>query len=271
MVGHERLTPLIMRVLAPNPSMMTLSGTNSYLVGKGQVVVVDPGPDMPEHVEAIVEAVRPLGTLTYSLVTHHHGDHLPAAARLRERLGARIAGHRDLPGVDRALAHDERVMAGRLSLRALATAGHTADHMCYLLEDEQVLFTGDLIAGSGTVIVGDVPGDLVDYMQSLQLVATLGASRLMPGHGPVVEDPSAKIREYLDHRTMRERQVVAALSERPCTVDALVGQLYADTPTALHRMAARNVRAQLWKLEHEGRATADGGTWQLTTGGTQTS
>src|SRR5919206_4381417 len=124
----ERLSTLIARLLAPNPSPMTLTGTNTYLVGRTEIAVVDPGPDLPEHVDAIVEALAELGRPAISLVTHHHGDHLPAAMRLRDRLGTPIGGHPDLPGVDRPLAHDEVVGLTEAHLRVLHTPGHTPDH-----------------------------------------------------------------------------------------------------------------------------------------------
>ncbi len=263
MVADEPVLPTVRRVLAPNPSPMTLTGTNSYLVGLGEVVVVDPGPDLPEHVDRIVAVAAALGRLAYSVVTHHHADHLPAAMRLRVRLGAPIVGHPELPGVDRPCGDGEIVSTSGARLRALATRGHTADHMCYLLEDERALFTGDLIAGEGTVVVGDGRGDLADYMASLRRVADLAPRILLPGHGPVVGDAAGKIREYLEHRERRERQVLAVLDEGPTTVAALVRQLYADTPSGLHPMAARNVRAHLFKLERDGRVSVDGERWRL--------
>ena len=266
MVDAERISELVARILAPNPSMMTLSGTNSYLVGHRELIVIDPGPDIPEHVDAIVDAAASRGRLAFSLVTHHHGDHLPAALRLRDRVGAPIAGHPDLPRVDRPLHHEETISLEEAHLRALHTPGHTSDHTCFFLEEESALFTGDLIAGSGTVIVGDGPGDLTHYMDSLQLVAKLEARLHLPGHGPTVHDPAAKIREYIDHRQMREDQIVSALREGEQTVGWLVARLYADVSRELHAMAARNVRSHLDKLEHEGRVASAGDTWRLLAG-----
>ena len=259
----DQITPDVARVLAPNPSMMTLDGTNTYLIGRGELAVVDPGPDLPEHVEAIVAALAERGRLRFACVTHHHDDHLPAARRLRERLGVPIVGHRLLPGVDRPLDHEEVLELGDARLRALVAPGHTADHLCYFLEGDGSLFTGDLIAGSGTVIVGEQPGDLVDYLASLRLVDTVGAVRILPGHGPVVDRPRDKIREYLDHRQGREDQMLAALRSAPRSVGALVEDLYADVRPELHGMAARNVRAQLYKLEHEGRVAVRDEVWHL--------
>jgi len=262
-VGGEWLSDRVTRIVAPNPSPVTLSGTNSYVVGEDSVVVVDPGPDLAEHVEALVAAIAARGRLVLSLVTHRHSDHLPAAVRLRERLGAPIVGHRDLPQVDQALEHGELITVGAIPRRALATPGHTPEHVCYFLEQEQALFTGDLILGAGSVVVGDGRGDLAVYMDSLRLVGRLGARRIFPGHGPVVEDPAEKVREYVEHRDLRERQILAALEAGAQTVRAIVERLYVEVPAALHNSAARNVRAHLYKLEREGRVVAAGDLWRL--------
>jgi len=267
MVAGERLSATVTRVLAPNPSLMTLSGTNTYLVGEDELVVIDPGPDLPKHLEAIVAAAARLGRVALSCVTHHHADHLPAAVKLRERLGVPIAGHRDLPHVDRPLGDEQLVELTGAQLRAIATPGHTVDHLCYLLESERALFTGDLIAGSGTVIVGDGRGELAQYIASLRRVAELLPRVILPGHGPVVEDAAAKIGEYLEHRLGREGQIVGLLERGPRTVREIVGELYAEVPSGLHEMAARNVRAHLWKLEDERRAQATGDRWYLVGGG----
>lgn len=260
MVGAEQLSPLVARILAPNPGMMTLTGTNTYLVGRETLAVIDPGPDLPEHLDRIVEAVRARGSLAVSLVTHRHDDHLPAALRLRERLGVPIAGHPELPDVDRPLVDDARTELPGATLVAVHTPGHTADHVCYLLDEERALFSGDLIAGTGTVMVGDGRGDLALYLRSLDRVEGAGAQTIYPGHGPVADDPTAKVREYRDHRLGRERQVLDTLAAGPRTIDEIVARLYADVSPALHPMAARNVRSHLWKLEAEGQVASDGET-----------
>jgi glyoxylase-like metal-dependent hydrolase (beta-lactamase superfamily II) len=264
----ERLTPLVGRLLAPNPSPMTLTGTNTYLVGQAEVAVIDPGPDLPEHVDAIVAALERLGRPAISLVTHHHGDHLPAAIRLRERLGVPVGGHAELPGVDRALAHDDLIILTDARLRALHTPGHTPDHVCYLLENESALFAGDLIAGTGTVVVGSGRGELSAYLASLDLVAEVEAAVLYPGHGPFVDDPARRIAEYQEHRLGRERQVVDALRIGCTSVADIVERLYADVPRHLHAQAGRNVVAHLMKLEDEGRARMQSDGWHLISTGT---
>jgi len=259
----ERLTPSIGRLLAPNPSPMTLTGTNTYLVGQTEIAVIDPGPDLPEHVDAIVEALRLLGKPAISLVTHQHGDHLPAAIRLRERLGVPVGGHPALPDVDRRLANGEIVALADVHLRSLHTPGHTPDHTCFLLEEEQALFAGDLVAGIGTVVVGSGRGELADYFRSLDLIAQVAPMLLLPGHGPLVREPSAKIAEYLEHRLGRERQVLDALAAGATTVPAMVARIYPDVNPELRAQAGRNVTAHLMKLEDERRVVAGGDAWRL--------
>lgn len=264
---RERLSPLVSRILAPNPSPMTLTGTNTYLIGTTELAVVDPGPDLPEHVDAIVQALQELGKPAVALVTHHHDDHLPAAMRLRERLGMPIAGHADLPSVDRPLAHDEALALQDATLRALHTPGHTWDHVCYFLEEERAIFAGDLVAGFGSLVVGPGRGELAASLRSLALLRDLQPDVIFPGHGPVVPDAGAKLNEYIDHRAERERQVVAGLTAGAATITALVERIYVGIVPGLVGHAARNVQAHLQKLEDEGKAAQHGETWRLTAAG----
>jgi glyoxylase-like metal-dependent hydrolase (beta-lactamase superfamily II) len=233
---------------------MTGTGTNTWLVvddRAGQVAVIDPGPDDPRHLRAIVDACQPLGRVTAILVTHRHLDHLPAARPLAQHTGAPLLGHPDLPGVDRPLA-DGQVAFGRL--QALETPGHTDDSLCFWDPDQRALFTGDLVAGAGTVIVGDERGALGRYMRSLQRLRDLGPRTLYPGHGPIVEDAVAKLDEYIGHRRQREQQVLDGLRRRgAASIDDLVSSIYPDVQPALVPMAGRNVRAHLEKLADEGR------------------
>jgi glyoxylase-like metal-dependent hydrolase (beta-lactamase superfamily II) len=252
----------IERVLAPNPGPMTLTGTNTYLLSDGaEVAVVDPGPEIPSHVESVYTRATTLGRVTTVLVTHRHGDHLPAALPLCARTGAVLVGHLDLPGVHRPAADDSPVFG---ALRALATPGHTRESMCFFDPTSGVLFTGDLVAGSGTVIVDDTPGALSDYIGSLERLLTLQPRTMYPGHGPIVDDAIAKLHEYIEHRRKREQQVLARLSEHgPATIDELVAAIYPDLAPNLVRMAARNVRACLDKLAAEARVSAAGDRWTL--------
>jgi glyoxylase-like metal-dependent hydrolase (beta-lactamase superfamily II) len=255
---------VIQRVLAPNPGPMTLTGTNTYLVGDGagRLAAIDPGPDEPDHLEAILSAAAPLGELTTVLVTHRHLDHLPAALPLCNATGATLVGHPDLPGVQRPVRDGETAFG---PLRALATPGHTRESLCFWDPADGALFTGDLVAGTGTVVVDDQPGALADYVSSLERLLALEPRRIYPGHGPIVEDAVAKLREYLDHRRERLQQVVEALASRgPSTVDELVSAIYTDVPPGLAPMAARNVRANLDKLVAGDQVVAGArGQWQL--------
>jgi glyoxylase-like metal-dependent hydrolase (beta-lactamase superfamily II) len=251
-------------VLAPNPSPMTLTGTNTYLIGRDEIAVVDPGPDLPEHVDAIVENLGRLGKPAIALVTHHHDDHLPAARRLRERLGMPIAGHADLPSVDRPLAHDEVLSLAGATLRALHTPGHTWDHVCYFLEEERAIFAGDLVAGTGSLVVGPGRGELAASLHSLQILQDQDPSVIYPGHGPVVPDARAKLAEYIRHRAERERQVLDALGAGLTTIPLMVERIYVGIVPGLVGHASRNVQAHLFKLEDEGTIERRGDEWVLT-------
>jgi glyoxylase-like metal-dependent hydrolase (beta-lactamase superfamily II) len=257
---------LIQRVLAPNPGPMTLTGTNTYLVGdgSGNLAVVDPGPDEPPaHLTAILDAARPLGTITTVLVTHRHGDHLPAALPLCERTGARLVGHADLPGVQRPVGDDELCFG---PLRALVTPGHTRESLSFWDPTDGTLFTGDLVVGTGTVVVDDQPGALAQYLASLERLLALAPKTIYPGHGPLVEDGVGKLREYIGHRRQRLQQVLDALAARgEATVDELVAAIYTDLAANLIGPAGRNVRANLELLAAEGKvAPASGQRWRLT-------
>jgi len=260
------VAPMTVRVLAPNPGLMTGTGTNTYLVhgDTHDVVVVDPGPDDPRHLAAILEAARPLGRIAACLVTHRHTDHLPGAVALRAQVGSPIVGHPLLPGVDKALPDGAAFATGPGTwLVALHTPGHTDDSVCFWDSSGRGLFTGDLIAGAGTVVVDETPGGMARYMASLRRLRQLGPCTIHPGHGPLVADGQATIQQYIDHRDTRERQILALLADGPITVAMLVGRLYATIVPELAPMAARNVRAHLGKLADEGRAQAVDETWRL--------
>ncbi|MGI9146115.1 MAG: MBL fold metallo-hydrolase [Chloroflexota bacterium] len=256
---------LVQRVLAPNPGPMTLTGTNTYLVDDGSrnLAVIDPGPNEPRHLAAILEAAQSLGTITTVLVTHRHGDHLPAAFPLCERTGAELAGHAALPGVRRPLSDKDACFG---PLHALETPGHTRESLCFWNPTARALFTGDLVAGAGTVVVDDQPGALSEYITSLERVLSLRPRTIYPGHGPIVEDGVAKLREYLAHRHLRVRQVVEVLAAQgPSTVEELVAAIYTELAANLVAPAGRNVRANLDLLSTQGKVVAASATrWQLT-------
>jgi glyoxylase-like metal-dependent hydrolase (beta-lactamase superfamily II) len=254
---------VIQRVVAPNPGPMTLSGTNTYvLASDGAVAVVDPGPEIDSHLEAILDTARPLGEITTVLVTHRHSDHLPLAFPLCERTGAVLRGHARLPGVMRPLDDHEPCFG---SLVALETPGHTVDSLSYWDPTSGDLFSGDLVVGTGTVVVDDTPGALGDYIWSLSRLLALEPRTIHPGHGPLVPDGPTKLREYIAHRQQREQQVISALASLgPASVEQLVAAIYTEVAPGLRPMAARNVRACLEKLLSEGRVSQSLERWQLT-------
>ena len=254
----------VQRILAPNPSIMTGPGTNSYVVAgsSGRCVVIDPGPDNHGHLEALVRAAAPHGGIERILVTHGHADHTAGAGSLRAMTGAPVLAwsREGVPQADAFLRDGEAVPVGERTLRALHTPGHRFDHLCFLLEDAGALFAGDLVAGVGTVVIVPPEGDLADYLASLHRLLGLHALRaILPGHGPAIADGPALLREYVAHRLMREQQVLEGLRAGRATIPALVASIYADVDPALHAWAGRSVAAHLLKLEREGRVTRPAG------------
>jgi len=229
------------RLTAANPGPMTLDGTNTYVVGRDPAVVIDPGPDLPDHIEAVRKAAEARGGIGTVLLTHSHGDHSAGVGAL---------------GVEPAQPADGEVVAG---LEAIATPGHAADHLCFLDRESGACFTGDLILGHGSSIVGprETGGSLRDYMRSLERLRELDLAVLYPGHGPEIQDPKAKIDEYVEHRMMRERKLVAALERGERSRSALVDEVWDDVPHQLRGAAAVAMQAHLEKLESEGRLPDD--------------
>ncbi len=260
-----------MRILAPNPSPMTAEGTNAYVVGFGDVAVIDPGPDEAGHLAALEAAVagRPVRAI---LVTHAHVDHSRGAARLGAALGAPvmafgIVAMRPEPGLgggegmDRAFAPDARLADGDVvagdgwTLRALHTPGHTADHLCFEWVEARAVFTGDTVMGWASTMISPPDGALGAFLASLDRLEALDAAAFHPGHGARVDAPSARCRALRDHRFAREAAILAALPGAPAIPD-LVAALYADVPPALHGAAARNVLAHLLHLRGRGMVEA---------------
>ncbi len=244
----------IVRVLAPNPSVHTLEGTNTWVLGRDPSVVIDPGPDHPGH---LAEVRREAGRVAVVLVTHDHPDHSPGAVALAATEGAPVLAFRP-PSGGRPLRDGQVVEAGGVRLRALHTPGHTTDHVAFLLEGEGALFTGDAVLGRGTSVIDPPEGDLVAYLRSLRRMLDLGPRVIYPGHGPVVLDAEAKLREYLDHRALREEQLLGALAGGPRSVPELVEAIYAGYPAEARPLAERSVLAHLLKLEAEGRVAHAG-------------
>ncbi len=246
-------------VLAPNPSIMTGPGTNTYLVGDGdEFACIDPGPPSNDHLNAIEDAIRERhARIVLVLLTHSHPDHRPLARALVERTGAALRAYD--PGDDGAqpLRDDDVVEVGGASLQAIYTPGHASDHLCFFNAEAGELFTGDHILSGMTTVINPPDGDMSAYMDSLQRVLALRPRRLHPGHGSVIDDGVATIEQYVAHRLEREAQVADAVRRRgePTAPIEVVPEIYAAYPEALHRFAARSVQAHLDKLVRDGRAT----------------
>ena len=258
------LDELTVRLLADNPSPMTLDGTNTYLVGapgSGEVVIVDPGPDDAAHLAAVVDALSARdASVSAILVTHHHADHAEAARPWATRFGVEAwAATSDVAHPSTAILSDGAVVrrAG-LELEAVATPGHTRDHLAVRLPSG-VLLSGDHVLGRGTSVVAHPDGDLGAYLASLRRVLDLGPDALYPGHGPALtEDPTAVLRYYAEHRRFREGQLLDALAEGPARPGDLVARIYADVDRRLWPAAEASTRAGIGKLVDEGRLRVDG-------------
>ena len=263
-----RLSPRIARLLAPNPGPFTFKGTGVYIVGAGETVaVIDPGPDLPDHIGALKHALAGR-TVSHILVTHTHRDHSPAAAALKQWSGARTyaagphggaAGEVE-EGADRDFTPDIVVRDGEVltgdgfTLVCIATPGHTANHMCYALEEERALFCGDHVMGWSTSVVAPPDGDMAAYLASLEKLIARGDRILYPTHGSPIADPQTWLRELLAHRRMRETQVLDALEAGDA--GAIAQKLYPDIAPALRRAAAAQVQAHLDHLAARGAITA---------------
>jgi glyoxylase-like metal-dependent hydrolase (beta-lactamase superfamily II) len=243
----------VVRVLAPNPSVYTLEGTNTWVVGDGPTFVIDPGPDLPEHLDDVAAAA---GRVAAVLVTHDHPDHAPGAVAFAERVGAPLYALR-LNGA-RRLRDRQSLRAGPLEVVAIATPGHTIDHVAFWIEEAGALFTGDAVLGRGTSFIDSPEGDLAQYLRSLRRMLDLGPRTIYPGHGPVVLQAREKIREYLDHRAEREEQILAALAGGRPTIPEIVETIYVGYPRDVLELAGRSVLSHLLKLEGEGRVQHKG-------------
>jgi glyoxylase-like metal-dependent hydrolase (beta-lactamase superfamily II) len=267
----ETVAPGVRRLLAPNPSPMTYRGTNTYLVGTNDIAVIDPGPDDPAHLDAILRACAS-GRISTILVTHAHLDHSPLAAALRSATGAPVLAFSDAlggrsvvmqqlaksglmgggEGVDRSFVPDRALSDGEVvagpdwKITALHTPGHFGNHMAFALGDQ--LFSGDLVMGWASSLVSPPDGDLTDFMSSCRRLQSQRWSRFFPGHGAPVDDPAKRLNWLITHRLSRETALIAALKDGPATSARLAEQIYTDTPISLMPAATRNVLAHMIDL-----------------------
>ena len=265
-----QVSPLVARITAPNPGMMTGPGTNAYLIGGERLALIDPGPESPAHLAAMLAAVG--DRLRWILCTHTHLDHSPGARALKAATGAELFGMPAPPhgnqdatfAPDRVLAHGDVVDCGAFTLRAVHTPGHASNHLCYLLEPEKLLFTGDHMMQGSTVVINPPDGDMLVYLKSLEALLSLDLARAAPGHGHPIDTPHEEARRLIAHRLGREQKVVAAFAAKnPATLDELLPIVYSDTHARLHPVARRSLHAHLLKLEREGRVEQRGENWRL--------
>lgn len=271
-------TPLVRRLLAHNPSPFTFTGTGTFVVGNGTVAVIDPGPADPDHIAALLTGLAG-ETVSHIVVTHTHMDHSPAAPAVQAATGARIVGCAPLvlsddgpradAGFDPSYAPDivmvegDSVAGPDWTLTALATPGHTSNHLCFALPQEQALFTGDHVMGWSTTVVAPPDGDMAEYMASLRKLLDRDDAVYHPTHGEPVTDPQRFVRGLITHRKQRETQILKLLGEAPHSIPTMVAVMYRLVDTRLHPAAGRSVLAHLLDLRSRGIVVDAGGDWQI--------
>jgi glyoxylase-like metal-dependent hydrolase (beta-lactamase superfamily II) len=261
----EQLTPMVRRVVAPNPGPFTFKGTGTYIIGQGNVAVIDPGPELPEHVEAILMGLDG-EKITHQLITHTHLDHSPAAKLLKERTGAPTYGFgphgsgrfergvKVEEGGDQEFVPDIEVRHGDLieglnwSFECVHTPGHTSNHICYVLREEEALFPGDHVMGWSTTVISPPDGDMRAYIDSLRLLTSRDEKIYYPTHGAPIENPLSFVRSLVTHRKMRERQIMTLLEKGDTTIPNMVQDMYKGLDPRLITAAQRSVFAHVIDL-----------------------
>ena len=267
-----RLNSRVRRIVAPNPGVMTGAGTNTYLLGDEEVAVLDPGPAIDEHIDAILQTAG--DRIRWIVCTHTHPDHSPAWQAVAEATGAEVIGaspaddmfQDDTFRPGRELQHDDVLSTSEFNLRAVHTPGHVSNHFCFFLEEERMLFAGDHIMNGSTVVIIPPSGDMKAYIESLQLLLRYDLKWIAPGHGELMEDSRAVVEWLVNHRLKREEKVIAGLRKSgPASLDELVEVVYDDVDTSLHNMAKLSLSAHLIKLHQENRALNHPGddTWEM--------
>jgi len=265
----EQVAPAVLRVPLRTPTLPPATHTNCLLVGQRRVVVIEPAtPHAAEQrrLDAEIDrVVRRGGQVVAILLTHHHPDHVGYAAALRDRLGVPLCAHAETAarvtfGVDRLLPDGETIeLDDGLAIDAVFTPGHAPGHLVYRERHTGIVHAGDMVAGEGTILIDPTDaGDMAAYLASLERLGTLGARALVPAHGPVLHDPGATVRRYVEHRRMRERKVLAAVGGHGARLGEILAAAYDDTPVLLWPLAARSLDAHLDKLVAEGRVVREG-------------
>ena len=268
----ETVSPLVRRVVARNPSPFTFKGTATFIVGRGRVAVIDPGPDLPEHIAALLHALRG-ESVERILITHTHRDHSPAAEAVKSATGARTYGFGPHgsgrgpaveEGGDFAFVPDVRLVDGDAlagpgwHLSAVHTPGHTSNHLCFALAEERVLFSGDHVMGWSTSVISPPDGDMAAYMRSLEKLLARDDALYMPTHGPAIPDPKAHVNAFIAHRKERRRAILQRLKEGDRTISELVAAIYVGLADNLHAAAGRSVLAHLIELVAAGKVACEG-------------
>jgi endoribonuclease LACTB2 len=263
----ERLSPACIRILGGNPGKFTLQGTNTYLLGTGPTrLLIDTGEGRPSWIAALKRILdQDKATIASALITHWHHDHVDGIPQLLN-LSPDTRIYKNEPGPKQLEIEDGQIFEVQgVTLKAVHTPGHTTDHMSFIFEQEDALFTGDTVLGAGTAVFED----LASYMDSLERMRHLFEGRAYPAHGPVIQDGPAKVLQYVRHRQQREEQVLEALKSPSATAEGgrssmdLVKTIYADVPESLHQAAEGSVRQVLYKLQKEGKAGQKDGRWSL--------
>ncbi len=271
MPSYSELAPGVRRIVAPNPSMMTGPGTNTYLFGAEEIAVLDPGPAVGSHLQNIVEKAG--APIRWVLVTHTHPDHSPGAAPLSGLTGAELLGmpppkgkHQDKSFIPtRVLADGDELQTDEFRLEVVHTPGHASNHVCYRHEAHDWLFTGDHVIDGSTVVIDPPDGNMKHYIESLQRARNLHCNALLPGHGELIDDPGRVIDWIIDHRLQREAKVAAAIEANPNrTTHELVPYVYKDVDPKLYGWAERSLLAHALKLEADGVAVMIRGRWAIT-------
>jgi len=267
-----QITPLIRRVVANNPSSFTLDGTNTYIIGQGEVAVIDPGPEDEAHTQNLLAALKG-EKISHILISHTHTDHSPGAKSLAHATGAPVIGARARPIADGAktieagekdftpdieLSDGDSFEGDGWTLSAVHTPGHMSNHHCFALAEENALFSGDHVMGWNTTIVSPPDGNMTEYFASLDICLRRADAVYHPGHGPIIDTPASFVQAYLDHRRMREDEITLCLEDGVETIADMVRRMYTHLPETMHGAAARSVFAHMEHMVESSRAACDG-------------